>query len=675
MGFTVDPIIQKMNPRIVPIRRGSKGPVVPKWTEVQTRVSDLCNDGVFECEDHDAYGIVLDEDMVVIDVDCHEGSENGYSTLQAIVEDGGPDLYDQAELVARTPSGGAHLFFSKRADLKFPKSSKAYPAIDILSKGCQVLGAGSRDNTYFFEKTGNVVPIDEDLLSFVRPSRNETQPHPDLTSVGHNYGDSPLDKFNTSQDGVTILRREMESHGYKFTDKGDGRFTFIRPNKSDYTYSISGTLGRRSSSGNIALRNFSTSDNTFPSDESITIAEAYRLLNNLDRNDLPETLAGLGFASAVHQAGGSIDPFYAELMKGSRIVKDYREKLSADMVSGEELEKKYPTITFTELLKETGDGTRRDYVIDGLLRRGEVMNVIAAPKVGKSFMVYNLAISLSCGKKWMGYSTDKALRVLIADNELHKEELAHRVSKVASAMTADPSDKLQFTILRGSAVDIDGLDRKLDELEASRFDIVVIDAFYRILPKGMSENDNAAMTSIYNKLDRIAEKNNAAIICVHHTSKGNQGDKSVTDVGSGAGAISRASDTHLVIREHQDAGYCVIDAVTRSGKSPAPVTARFEYPLWSLDKDVEPVVKSFVAGRDKKNKEKRDKAQDEKDLILNLLSKEKQPLTKAYIVETTKLKLSSATMSRRMTELKNEGMIEEAKIKGTTTAGWRLVVK
>ena len=50
-------------------------------------------------------------------------------------------------------------------------------------------------------------------------------------------------------------------------------------------------------------------------------------------------------------------------------------------------------------------------------------------------------------------------------------------------------------------VDVEALDRKLDEVSASRFDIIVLDAFYRILPKGMSENDNGSMTQVFNKLD------------------------------------------------------------------------------------------------------------------------------------------------------------------------------
>ncbi len=61
-----------------------------------------------------------------------------------------------------------------------------------------------------------------------------------------------------------------------------------------------------------------------------------------------------------------------------------------------------------------------------------------------------------------------------------------------------------------------------------------------MLPAGIDENDNAAMSQVYNAIDRYAEMLQASFILVHHSSKGSQSGKSVTDVGSGAGAISRA---------------------------------------------------------------------------------------------------------------------------------------
>ena len=96
------------------------------------------------------------------------------------------------------------------------------------------------------------------------------------------------------------------------------------------------------------------------------------------------------------------------------------------------------------------------------------------------------------------------------------------------------------------------------------------------------------MMAIYNKLDYYANKWDCAIGVVHHASKGSQGDKNLTDVGSGAGSISRAADTHIVIRPHEDSELCVLECVTRSFKSPEPISIRFDWPLWyEANKDPE----------------------------------------------------------------------------------------
>jgi hypothetical protein len=97
-----------------------------------------------------------------------------------------------------------------------------------------------------------------------------------------------------------------------------------------------------------------------------------------------------------------------------------------------------------------------------------------------------------------------------------------------------------------------------------QFSYIILDAWYRLIPKGMDENSNSDMTSLFNRLDEYAAETGATILTVHHTSKGVQGSKSVTDVGAGAGAQSRAVDAHLVIRQHEDESAFVVDAACRS---------------------------------------------------------------------------------------------------------------
>ncbi len=629
MSFDIHEAISDLNPRVVPIMGASKGPSLKGWPQTQERVDDwLANNGGdlhFVGDNCHRYGIVLDYDMVVIDIDCHDGAENGYQSLSEIESAGGPDIFENCGLIVKSPSGGRHLYFKKDPLLKIPKNSKAFPAIDLLSRGSQVIGPGSNHvsgGVYEVEKwTGKLTTLGEELFGWFRPKRQETvaaaqveaEEYWESHENNRALGDSPRDSFDCSTDAVYVLKAAMESQGYIFRDCGD-HLSYTRPGKTDFSHTISGTLGRKNTNGKPYLHNFSTSDPNFDP-ESYGLSEAYKVLLNLDNAALMTQLEDAGFRRAGEEGQSKMVRDFLRGMGKEHLIKGAGQ-------SGEEIEKQYPTVTLGQLRDKTSGGKRREYLVEGLLRRGEVMNVIAAPKVGKSWLVYNMALSLACGKKFLTYHAAKPLKVLICDNELHEEELTFRVSAVAEALGVDPEDRLEFTLLRGSNVDIDALDRKLDECGGSRFDIIVIDAFYRILPKGMSENDNAAMTQIYNKLDTLARKNEASVINIHHSSKGNQGDKGVTDVGAGAGSISRAADTHMVIREHSEEGLFVIDAVTRSGISPKPCTAKLNWPRWEVVGNVEPELKTFENQREKVQRRAKEENAGKVEIVLEYLRRE-----------------------------------------------------
>jgi len=112
--------------------------------------------------------------------------------------------------------------------------------------------------------------------------------------------------------------------------------------------------------------------------------------------------------------------------------------------------------------------------------------------------------------------------------------------------------------------DVNEISRVAEQIREQKIDVVIIDALYRALPEDVDENSNGQITRIYNQLDTFAQKSGAAVIIVHHTSKGNQSGKGITDVGSGAGAQSRAPDTHLVLRAHQEKNAVVVGCCVRS---------------------------------------------------------------------------------------------------------------
>ncbi|MDD5698895.1 MAG: AAA family ATPase, partial [Victivallaceae bacterium] len=237
-------------------------------------------------------------------------------------------------------------------------------------------------------------------------------------------------------------------------------------------------------------------------------------------------------------------------------------------------------------------------VIHGFLREGETMNIIASPKVGKSWFATRLAVSVASGLDWLGFPVEQGF-VLHLDNELFENTLTDRYQKIAAAMNIKPelfTRNVDVLSMRGKLQDIISLGKVFKTLPPDRYKLTILDAFYRTLPSGTDENDNAAIANIYNLIDYYAGYLNCAFVLIHHSSKGSQTLKSITDVGSGAGAQSRAADTHLIIRPHELEDTFVMESAIRSWAPIAPMPLLWRWPLFIPVENVD-VTKLLVPGK------------------------------------------------------------------------------
>lgn len=243
-------------------------------------------------------------------------------------------------------------------------------------------------------------------------------------------------------------------------------------------------------------------------------------------------------------------------------------------------------------------------VIHGLLRQEETMNLVAQSKIGKTWLAIGLSISVATGLDWLGHEVEQG-RVLHIDNELRRHTLTYRYDKVAEEMGV-PLDLFAHNIttisLRGRLANIDTLASLFMSSRYPRghFSLVIIDALYRCLPEGVDENDNGAIAKVYNKMDVYSESMGAAIVLIHHTSKGNQNGKEVTDVGAGAGAQSRAADTHSVLRRSEDRSAILFDAEPRSWPPFQTQALKFQWPLFHELPNVD--VSALVEGKPESEK-------------------------------------------------------------------------
>jgi hypothetical protein len=151
------------------------------------------------------------------------------------------------------------------------------------------------------------------------------------------------------------------------------------------------------------------------------------------------------------------------------------------------------------------------------------------------------------------------------------------------------------------------ISRILERLKPGDYLLIILDAWYRALPQGISENDNEDITRLYNLIDSITDRLQAAWVNVHHATKGNQSEKRVTDVGSGAGAQSRCADSHIVLRAHQEENAVVLEAAVRSFAPVEPLPLRWVFPIWRPADELDP---TKLQGRQTANEQR----QNENDL-------------------------------------------------------------
>jgi len=288
----------------------------------------------------------------------------------------------------------------------------------------------------------------------------------------------------------------------------------------------------------------------------------------------------------------------AEIAKRLRDAEKKQERGEADAPADEFVSQRF---SFAQL--QDAYPHLRPPIIDGLLREGEIMNVIGAAKGCKSWLAHSIAVSVATGVKWLDRFQCHARRVLYVDNELHPQTLAKRSSRVVAEMSVARTSVetlIDYEPLRGRLTDIERLGGYFRSIEAGAYGVIILDAAYRFYPEGFDENSNADVTGFFNHLDSYAKQTGAAMILIHHASKGVQGGKAVIDVGAGAGAWARCPDTHLVVRAHKEADVVVFDAANRNEPPMPPFCARWNFPLFTPDDSLDPADILREGRRDKK---------------------------------------------------------------------------
>ena len=250
-----------------------------------------------------------------------------------------------------------------------------------------------------------------------------------------------------------------------------------------------------------------------------------------------------------------------------------------------------PAIMSGDQFPQQYELTKRPPLIDNFVRRGEVVLLTAASKMGKSWTLQTAATCLAEGVPFLGLETAKS-NVLMLDLELHQADAQDRLWSIALAMgLKHPPKNLYLWNLRKHTYDlpviIETLHSRLDELP--EIDAIFLDPVYMLgQTEGFDENSSSSITSLFTELEKITLKSDAALFVSHHTRKGTMGRESHIDRGSGSGVFARFPDCLVSLSPHQLPEHAIVEMTSRSQKSPRPFVIKMSPPVIELAENADP---------------------------------------------------------------------------------------
>lgn len=193
-------------------------------------------------------------------------------------------------------------------------------------------------------------------------------------------------------------------------------------------------------------------------------------------------------------------------------------------------------------------------IIIGLLRQSCVMQISSGPKMRKSFLLLDLALSIEGGLPWLGFET-VAGPVFYLDAENHASLIRARLPMVADSrgvkITKAHEDRIVFCPLRGKLRGktlpelVAGIVRAIRKMPVPPV-LAILEPLYLLL-RGAKEKEAEEVTLALEELNEVCSEIGCAIVFVHHFSKGNQKGKASMDRASGSGALSRFPDAIVTL--------------------------------------------------------------------------------------------------------------------------------
>ena len=200
------------------------------------------------------------------------------------------------------------------------------------------------------------------------------------------------------------------------------------------------------------------------------------------------------------------------------------------------------TISMTELYDTVYPS--KPPLIDGLLYTGTYL-FVGAPKLGKSYLMAQLAYHISTGTPLWDYTVRKGtvLYLALEDDYRRLQERLYRM------FGTDSTDNLFFSVSADSLGN--GLDAQLQRFMQEHTDtsLIIIDTLQKVREVGGDNYSYANDYEIITRLKQFADKYGICILLVHHTRKQTADDK-FNMISGTTGLLGAADGAFLLQKEN-----------------------------------------------------------------------------------------------------------------------------
>lgn len=227
-------------------------------------------------------------------------------------------------------------------------------------------------------------------------------------------------------------------------------------------------------------------------------------------------------------------------LRGILGTKARRVTLPDDVKDVCEFFESYSNDTFKDIMRQSLTGTfhykaldlsvpppEYEWLVKGLICKGDTTLIVGEPNVGKSWISLSLAVAMADKHNmWVGHEVNNHGKVLYIDEENPHDVVYHRLKQLG----IQSFDNLRYLHRQGIRLDRN-FDKLLDEAITYQPTMIVLDSLTRFHTK--DENNAGEMAALFNdSINVLCRETGAAVLILHHTNKSDSNSSYVKTRGS-----------------------------------------------------------------------------------------------------------------------------------------------